>query len=98
MACHLPHLSVGAALPQQDVPFQAPTGTQAEGLAMGKAVHPPPVCCHCVQHLASGQICDLDGAVQGAGHKAKLMDIGNLQDETPVHSAAVRHAMQIAAA
>ena len=26
MTRHLPHLSVGAALPQQDVPFQSPTG------------------------------------------------------------------------
>ncbi len=49
MACHLSHLSVGAALPQQDVPFQSPTGAQAEGLAMGKAVHPSPVGSHGVQ-------------------------------------------------
>ncbi len=54
MACHLPHLSVGAALPQQDVPFQSPTGAQAEGLAMGKAVHPSPVGSYCVQDFAPG--------------------------------------------
>lgn len=54
MASHLPNLSVGAALPQQDVPLQPPTGTQAEGLAVGEAVDPPPVGCHRVQHLAPG--------------------------------------------
>jgi hypothetical protein len=52
MTRHLPHLSVGAALPQQDVPFQSPTGAQTEGLAMGKAVDPSPVCSHCVQDFA----------------------------------------------
>ena len=51
MTCHLPHLSVGAALPQQDVPFQPPTGAQAEGLAVGEAVDPSPVCSHGVQDL-----------------------------------------------
>ena len=63
MASHLPNLSVGAALPQQDVPLQPPAGTQAEGLAVGKAVDAPPVRCHRVQHLAPGQVCDLDAAV-----------------------------------
>lgn len=78
MASHLPNLPVGAALPQQDVPLQPPTGTQAEGLAVGKAVDPSPVCCHRVQHLAPGQVCDLDVAVQGAGDQAQLMDVGHL--------------------
>ena len=54
MPRHFPHLSVGAALPKQDVPFQAPAGTQTEGLAVSKAVHPSPVGCHSVQDLAAG--------------------------------------------
>ena len=66
MPCQLSHLSVCAALPQQDVPFQATTSTQAEGLAVSKAVHASLVHCHCVQHFAAGQVYDLDGAVQGA--------------------------------
>ncbi len=78
MTSHLSHLSVGAALPQQDVPLKAPTSTQTEGLAVGKAVHPSAVCSHCVQHLAPGQVRDFDGAVQGACHQAQLMDIGHL--------------------
>lgn len=78
MARHLPHLSVGAALPQQDVPFQSPTGTQAEGLAVGKAVHTPVMGSHRVQHFAPGQVYDLDGAVQGARHQAQLMYVGHL--------------------
>lgn len=81
MAGHLPHLSVGVALPQQDIPLQAPTSTQAEGLAVGKAVYPSAVCCHSVQHLAPGEVCDLDCAVQGTGDQAQLMDVGHLQDE-----------------
>ena len=68
MASHLPDLSVGAALPKQDVPLQPTASAQAEGLAVGKAVHSSPVRCHCVQHLASGEVCDLYGAVQGAAH------------------------------
>lgn len=79
MARHLSHISVSAALPQQDVPLQASTGTQAESLAVGEAVHPSCVGCHRVQHLASGEVYDLDGAVQGAGHQAQLMDVRNLQ-------------------
>ena len=78
MPSHLPDLSVSAALPQQDVPLQPTAGAQAEGLAVGKAVHSPPVGCHRVQHLAPGNICDLDGAVQGAADQAKLVDVGNL--------------------
>ena len=78
MASHLPHLPIGAALPQQDVPFKATTGTQAEGLAVGKAVDPPLVCSHGVQHLAPAQVCDLDGAVQGTGYQPQLMDVGDL--------------------
>lgn len=78
MPCHLPHLSVGAALPQKNVPFQPPAGTQAEGLAVSKAVHTPPVRCDGVQHFAAGQICDLDGAVQGTCHNAHLVDVGDL--------------------
>ena len=67
MTSHLPDLSVSAALPKQDVPLQPTAGAQAESLAVGEAVHSPPVRCHCVQHLASGEVCDLNGAVQGAG-------------------------------
>ena len=81
MPCHLPDLSVGTALPQQDVPFKAPASTQAEGLAVGKAVHPSPMSCHSMQHFASGEVCDLDGTVQGTGHQAKLMDVRDLQHQ-----------------
>lgn len=79
MPRHLPNLSVGAALPQQNVSLQASAGTQAEGLAVCKAVHPSPVGCDGVQHLAAGQVCDLDCAVQRAGHNAHFMDVRHLQ-------------------
>lgn len=81
MAGHLPNLSVGVALPQQDVPLQAPASTQAEGLAVGKAVHSSFMRCHRVQHFAPGEVCDLDSAVQGTCDQAQLMDIGHLQGQ-----------------
>ena len=81
MACHLPDLPVGAALPQQDVPLQAPACTQAEGLAVGKALHTTPVGCHSVQHLAPGQVRDFDGAVQRGADQTHFMYVGYLQQQ-----------------
>ena len=75
MPCQLPHLSVCAALPQQDIPFQATTSTQAEGLAVSEAVHASLVHCNCMQHFAARQVYDLDGAVQGACDQPKLMNV-----------------------
>ncbi len=82
MTSHLPHKPIDAALPQQDVPLQAPTSAQAEGLAVSKAVHPSAVGSHCVQHLAPGQVRDLDCAVQGTCYQPQLMDVRHLGSKT----------------